>query len=74
MSAADVAVPVALAIVELGIDALRGRTSPSDAARRIVGVGLQLVPRDELASYLTQEGVLVAELAADAASRAKFGE
>ncbi len=73
MSAAEtVGTAVALALVELGVDAARGRLTPSEAARRLVGVGLDMVPRSELIAYLTPTGVAAAELLADVAEAAKF--
>jgi hypothetical protein len=67
-------VPIALAIARLGIDAADGEIdSVGDVARSLVGLGLQLVPRDELQRYLTEFGIVRGELAADIAEEAKFG-
>lgn len=73
MSAADVLVPLGIAIGQLGLDAAAGRLSKSDAARQLIGLGLQLVPRDELIAYLTPTGAESAEFVANVAEREKFG-
>jgi hypothetical protein len=69
MSIAD----VALAIARLGIDAAEGKIdSAGDVARSLVGLGLDLVPHDELQRYLTEAGVARAESVADLAESVKF--
>jgi hypothetical protein len=74
MSIPAEAVPVALALARLGIDIAEGKVnSVGDAARSLVGLGLQLVPREELHRYLTTFGRESAEIAADIAEVAKFG-
>ncbi len=58
----------------LTADVLEGKYgTPRDAARAIVGLGLTLVPREELIAYLTEEGREAGELAADIAETTKFG-
>ncbi len=47
--------------------------SVEDVARSLIGIGLALVPRDELQRYLTESGVARAEDAADVAEDLKFG-
>lgn len=61
-------------IIRIGVDALEGQApSAADVARAIVGVGLDLVPVEELRGYLTDEARRRGELAADVAEAAKFG-
>jgi len=73
MSIPSEVLPVALALARLGIDAAEGKIqSVGDVARSLVGIGLQLVPRDELQRYLSEAGVMRAEIAADIAESAKF--
>ncbi len=72
MSAADVLLPVAIAIGQLGLDAAAGRLGKSDAARRLIGLGLQLVPREELLAYLSPAGAATAEFVADVAEAERF--
>jgi hypothetical protein len=67
------ALPIALALARLGIDAAEGKIgSVGDVARSLVGLGLQLVPREELHLYLTTFGRDSAEIAADVAEAMKF--
>lgn len=68
-------IPIAIAIARLGVDAADGRIdSPSNIARALIGLGLRLVPREELQAYLTDDGIARAELAADAAEAVKFSD
>lgn len=68
------AIPAALALARLGIDAAEGKVgSVGDIARSLVGIGLQIVPHDELQRYLTEGAVARAEIAADVAQVGKFG-
>lgn len=74
MSFPTVAAPIALAIARLGIDAAEGNVhSVGDVARSLIGLGLQIVPREELYRYLSEFGAESAEAAADTAEAAKFG-
>lgn len=60
-------------IIRIGLDVIEGQApSPADVARAIVGIGLDLVPVEELRSYLTEEARRRGELAADAAEAIKF--
>ena len=73
MSLPTAAIPVALALARLGIDLAEGKVSSiGDAARALVGLGLQLVPREELQRYLTEGGAERADIMADIAESAKF--
>ncbi len=73
MSLPEAAIPVALALARLGIDLAEGKIdSVGDAARSLVGLGLKLVPHDELQKYLTEAGRIRGEIAADIAESAKF--
>ncbi len=67
-------VPIAgAALARLAADALDGKLqTPGDVARSLVGVGLSLVPADELRGYLTEGAAMRGELAADIAEDVKF--
>jgi hypothetical protein len=65
--------PAIIGLLELVVGAAKGLISESDAARKVVGIGLDLVPADELRNHLDAEDAARAELAADLAERAKFG-
>lgn len=67
------AVPVGIELIRLGADALDGQLdTPAAAAKRLVGLGLRMVPREELIGFLTEGAVMRAEIAADIAEDAKF--
>ena len=74
-SAIEQLVPVAVpAIANLIAKIARGELrSNGDVARELVGVGMQLVPYDELRGYLTETGKARGEIVADVAEMAKFG-
>jgi len=73
MSLPSWAVPVGLELARLGIEAAQGKApSATSVARSIVGLGLQLVPREELIAFLSEDGIARGELAVDIAEAAKF--
>lgn len=73
MSAADLLLPVGLAIGQLGLDAARGEhATPEAVARKLIELGLRLVPREQLLAFLTPTGIAAAELLADVAERERF--
>lgn len=55
------------------IELVRGKAPAGDIARRAVGLGLDLVPVEELRGYLHEESQRRANAIADAAEAAKFG-
>ncbi len=66
--------PIGLELAKLGIDVAMGkRPTPTEIARETVDLVLRMVPREELIAYLTEGGVMRAEIAADVAETAKFG-
>lgn len=68
-----IAIPLGLELARLGIDAAEGRVSSAgDVARRLLGIGVQIVPHEELSAYLTELGITLAEAAANQAEAAKF--
>lgn len=65
--------PVVLPLLyELVKDIEAGTLKPIDIARRLVGIGEQIVPHDELALYLTEAGRSRGELLGDIAQDQKF--
>ena len=75
MNEATAAVLAALAplATRLAVDAYDGKFgTPEDAARAVLDLGLSLVPRSELIAYLSEEGRLAGELAADILENEKF--
>jgi hypothetical protein len=71
--AEDIAPAVPL-LVKLLSEVFDGGLKPGDVARRIVGIGLAVVPHDELARYLTDAGRDRGDLIADIAEQAKFDD
>ncbi len=66
--------PIGLELAKLGVEVAMGkRPTPTEVARETVDLVLRLVPREELIAYLTEGGVVRAEIAADVAETAKFG-
>ncbi len=73
MSAAEVLGLAVPPIARLVADIAEGKiNSAGDVARSLVGIGLALVPRDELQRYLSEGAVARAEIVADIAESAKF--
>ncbi|MCL2777619.1 MAG: hypothetical protein FWD73_06410 [Polyangiaceae bacterium] len=69
-------IPVAIieGIARLLGDIQAGKIGGSgDAARKLVGLGLDLVPVEELRNYLTEEDMQRAERIADTLEHEKFG-
>lgn len=64
---------IAIKVVRLAADIIDGSIpSPSEIARSLVGIGLDLVPVEELRGHLDAAAVARAEAAADAAEAIKF--
>lgn len=72
MSLVSQLVPIGLDLVALGVEAARGQLQADNAARRLVDIGLQLVPYETLKAHLTRAGIERGELLADIAEEAKF--
>lgn len=69
----------AIALAELGVEATKAvigakqkATSPTDFARRLLGIGTQLVPVAELRAHLDAIDAEQAEAVADIAEEAKL--
>lgn len=64
---------IASKVVRLAADILDGAATPGSVARTLVGIGLDVVPVEELRGHLDAAAVARAEAAADAAEAIKFG-
>lgn len=73
MNVEDVIIQAATAFVRIGADLIEQRIDRAEAARALVSKALDLVPVDELRTYLNDEAARRAELAGDIAEAIKFG-
>lgn len=65
--------PIVLPLLyELIKDLKNGLLKPEDIARRIVGIGMKVVPYDDLKLYLTKDGRERGDLLANIAEDEKF--
>lgn len=64
----------ALSLIALGLEISQGKlTDPQEIAHRVVALGLELVPVDQLSPFLTEAARRRADAIADAAERLKVG-
>ena len=67
-------VEVVQQVLELGVDALAGRVpSAVDGAKRLLRIGLTMVPVDDLRRYLDEEDAARIDRQVDAVVEFKFG-
>jgi hypothetical protein len=64
--------PFGIALLDLGVQAIKGELTKEQAARQTVAALVAAIPRNELAAYLTDAGVTRAEILADVAESRKF--
>lgn len=64
--------PLAIALIEIGVRAAKGELDKAQAAKQTVAALAAAIPREELAGYLTEGGIMRAEILADVAEGVKF--
>lgn len=68
-----ISLATAAQLTELAMSITAGTITVAEAARKLIGIGLDLVPVEDLKAFLTDEARKRADLAADLAEDVKFG-